>query len=96
MIQKRSDKEYRQQITSSQIESAIDKAREKLYARLEEKGYGTWLSRHEILGFMAEEYYETTMAVHGESLDEVKEELKDMAVGCLFAIACIDAKGLDW
>ena len=96
MVQKRSDRDYRKQITQSQIEKAIDETKKKLFERLEEKGYGAWLSRHEISGFLTEEYHEVIESIHKENLDNVKEELKDVAVGCLFAIACIDAEGLDW
>lgn len=64
--------------------------------RLNEKGYGAWLSRHEILGFLTEEYTESVEAVHSGNLDDLKSELMDCAVGCIFAMACIDAGALDW
>lgn len=68
----------------------------KMMGRLKEKGNGAWLSRHEILGIIAEEYTETVDAVHSGTLENVKQELLDLAGGCFFAVACIDQKTLDW
>lgn len=98
MTQHRSDKDHRPQITKEQVRRAIDETSLKLFDRLDnDKGWGSWLSRHEILGFLTEEaFYEVTKAVHEGSLDDVADELKDTAVGCIFAIACIRAGHLDW
>ncbi len=95
--QKRSDKDHRPQITSGQLDNAIDETINKLMWRLnEDKGWGAWVSRHEISGFITEEYDEVKDAVHGGSLADIKNELMDVAVSCIFAIACIDSKTLDW
>lgn len=94
--QKRSDKDYRQQITRQQAGEATSLVRDWLFHRLNDKGFGAWLSRHEILGFLTEEYHESVEAVHSKSTHDLKAELIDMAVGCIFGIACIDANVLDW
>ncbi len=94
--QKPSDKDHRQQITEQQVSDAAGLVRYWLFERLEKKGFGAWLSRHEILGFLAEEYTETIEAVHSKSPIEVRNELIDIAVGCIFGVACIEAKALDW
>ncbi|MFA5262045.1 MAG: MazG nucleotide pyrophosphohydrolase domain-containing protein [Candidatus Omnitrophota bacterium] len=95
--QKRSERAHRKQIHPDTVMNAVAETRKKLLFRLmEQKGYGTWTSRHEILGFLTEEYAEVVEAVHSGSLDELKEELLDVAVGCIFAIACINSKTLDW
>ena len=94
--QKRSNKDHRPQIAFTRVEDAHKKVMTKMRARLEEKGSGAWLSRHEILGFVTEEYDELITAVHGESKDRIREELLDIAVACVFAIACIDSDTLDW
>lgn len=94
--QKRSDKDHRKQITPEQVKDARLLVKRCLFKRLEEKDYGTWTSRHEILGFLTEEYYETVEAIHSKSLDEMESELVDVAVGCIFAIACKRSGGLDW
>lgn len=96
-MKKRSVKDHRPQISKETIQRAVDKLIDKLYMRLEQKGYGSWLSRHEILGIIAEESFkEVVDAVHRGSLEELREELLDVAVGCIFGVACIDNKTLDW
>ena len=94
--QKRSDKDHRSQIKDETIRVAHSKVLTKLRMRLQEKGAGAWLSRHELLGIIVEEYDELIDAVHGKSLIEVKKELEDLGVSCTFAIACIDSNALDW
>ena len=86
----------RKHIQQVEIELAVEEVANKLWARLTEKGYGTWLSRHEVLGFLTEEYHEAVEAVHSGSLTAVKEELKDIAVGCIIAIACINEQNMEW
>lgn len=67
-----------------------------LQKRLDAKGKGTIASRHELLGLIQEEYHELTMAVHqGEPL-HIHAELVDIAVACIFGIACIKAQAMDW
>ena len=94
--QKRSDKDHREQISQQQASEAVAWVRYWLFRRLDQKGYGSWTSRHEVLGFLTEEYHEATEAVHSKSPEEIRAELVDIAVGCIFGIACIDAKTLDW
>lgn len=94
--QKRSDKDHRHQITEQQVDEAVAKVRFHLFSRLKQKGFGTWTSRHEILGFLTEEYHEAVEAVHSGSVNDIEAELVDVAVGCIFAIACKNAGTLDW
>ncbi len=94
--QKPSDKNHRQQITQRQAKQADSVVRMKLIDRLNEKGYGALLSRHEILGVLTEEYHEAVKAVESQSIQDVRDELIDLAVGCIFGIACIEANALDW
>jgi hypothetical protein len=93
---KRSNTAYRKQITPEQLAKSCGQVLQRLDERLVEKGMGTWLSRHEIQGFTTEEYHELIDAVHKGSLQDVRSELVDMAVGCLFAVTCIDSETLDW
>ena len=94
--QRVSDKDHRLQITEQKIREAVRLVRNDTFRRLGQKGFGTWLSRHEILGFLTEEYLEAVEAVHSKSISEVEAELLDIAVGCIFGIACIESKTLDW
>ena len=76
--------------------AAVNNTRDRLYDRLNQKGYGTFSSTHEVLGMITEEYYELIEAVKSNKMSDVKDELEDIAVGCLFAIACINNGSLEW
>lgn len=86
----------RVELSDQQVMKAVDKTVEKLKYRLRQKGYGTFASRHEILGVLTEEYKEFVDAVHKKDYDEMKEEIIDLAVGCIFGLACFDEKTIDW
>jgi len=75
---------------------AIDTVRLKLSSRLLEKGCGAFVSRHEIFGIVAEEYDELLEAVRSKSLECVHDELLDIAVACVFGMACICENTTDW
>lgn len=64
----------------------------KLSKRLLEKGSFGYISNHETLGIVAEEYHELVDAVRSNSDDEVMSELIDIAVGCLFGVASMLAR----
>ncbi len=93
---KRSEQSHRQKIPVDRITEALEQTRIKLAERLVEKGLGAFVSRHEILGVHEEERYELIKAIYEEDLQGVKRELIDQAVGCIFAVACIDEGALDW
>jgi NTP pyrophosphatase (non-canonical NTP hydrolase) len=86
----------RKQLNNDQINIGIDELIKKLYYRLEQKGYGTFSSRHEILGVVTEEYKEFIDAVHSKDYENMKEELLDIAVACVFGFTCIDENTIDW
>lgn len=86
----------RVQLTDKQVMDAVNKTIEKLQFRLDQKGYGTFASRHEILGVIAEEYNEFAEAVHSKNYEEMKAEILDLAVGCIFGLACFDEDTIDW
>ena len=86
----------RSKITQEQVDEAMEKLKAKLQFRLEEKGYGTFASKHEILGIINEEHHELIEAVKSEPIENVREELLDIAVGAVFGVACIDTKNIDW
>ncbi len=86
----------RPQLTEAQVDAAVEVLRTNLKRRLHEKGWGAWLSRHEVLGIIAGEHKELIDAVQGEPQKCVKDELLDIAVGAVFGVACIDAGTLEW
>ncbi|WP_163192579.1 MazG nucleotide pyrophosphohydrolase domain-containing protein [Clostridium thermarum] len=85
----------REELTEEQVMNAVDKVVEKLRYRLNQKGYGSFVSRHEILGVMTEEFKEFVDAVHSKNYDEMREEIMDLAVGCIFGLACFDEKTIE-
>ena len=86
----------RPQITADDLNAAILDVQRKLRDRVNEKGTGAFVSRHEILGALTEEYNELIDAVHRGSIGDVERELADLAVGALFGIACVSAKKVQW
>jgi NTP pyrophosphatase (non-canonical NTP hydrolase) len=89
----------RKKIDTKQIELTLDQLRHRIYYRLKQYGNHSFASKHEILGLVTEEYHELVDAVkteRDEYLPEVRNELLDIAVACIFGVTCIDHKGLDW
>ena len=86
----------RTKITDESINIAIRCLENKLDNRLNEKGNGTFVSIHEGLGIITEEYHELLDAVRNNDIDEIEQELIDIEVGCLFLRACIQQKTIDW
>jgi hypothetical protein len=86
----------RKQLSESQIEKAVELTIDKLNYRLTQKGAGTFASRHEILGVITEEYNELVGASHGKDHGRIVDELLDIAVGCIFAVACLNENTVDW
>lgn len=85
----------RVQLNEKQVMDAVEKTVEKLRFRLNQKGYGTFASRHEILGVITEEYKEFIDAVHSKNYEEMKSEIIDLAVGCIFGLACLEENTID-
>ena len=75
---------------------AIVSLEAELDRNLDENGTGTFASTHEILGVLTEEYTKLIAAVRSNEVSDVRKKLLALAVGCVFAVACIDAQTLDW
>lgn len=86
----------RTQLSNDQINNGIDKVLAKLFYRLEQKGYGTFTSKHEILGVITEEYKEFVDAVHSKDYENMKEEILDLAVAAIFGLTCFEENTIDW
>lgn len=87
----------RQQLTEDDLANALETVARKLRYRMSQKGLGTMASRHEIYGVLAEEMHELMLEIHGKDKgDGLIRELTDIAVGCIFGIASIENKGVDW
>ena len=88
--------ETREVITREQLDKGLEAFATKLRSRLDEKGWHTMCSRHEILGIMEEEMHEVRESVRSEKDTELKEELIDVAVGALYGAICVAFKKTDW
>ena len=95
-MDKCSEVPHRPLLTNPNLQQATLDMQLKMFKCLDKKGYGAWLSSHEILGIITEEYKELVDAVHSGTKEQMKQELLDVAVGCVFAGACIQQDTLDW
>lgn len=86
----------RLEIKDVELEREISTVKSKLAKRMEVKGYGAYASRHEALGIIEEEMCELKEEVHGGANDEICEELQDIAVGCIVALASIKNGKTEW
>lgn len=74
-------------VTDEAIQNSINDIVAKLQFRMKQKGRHSYISTHESLGKITEEFWEYVEAVKGNDDDEVQHELIDIAVGCIFALA---------
>jgi hypothetical protein len=58
------------------------------------KGRGAFISSHEALGVITEEYLELVMAVRENNTKHIREELMDLAVAAIFAYICEEEDGV--
>lgn len=80
---------YRSVISDADIDEVCRIVRQWMASRLEKHGRGAFVSPHEILGVVAEEYDELLEAVRKDSVSLVMAELTDVAVACLFGLASL-------
>lgn len=85
----------RSRITQADIDSLVDEFRAQLHRRIQRKGDGCLISRHEVLGVVTEEYLELGEVVHSGSLARVREESWDVAIAGAIGAVSID-KGVEW
>ena len=83
-------------IDERQVTEAVNALHTRIEERLLQKGRGSFASRHEILGILVEEMHELTEATQHGNATDLLHELMDVAVGAVFAIACIKGGGTDW
>ena len=88
------DKLIRKPISDKAIRDATDSVIHKIIERLAKKGRGSVASVHEVWGAVDEEMQEFKDAVRENDLPAAERELRDIAVGAIFAIACIMDEGI--
>lgn len=77
------------EVSDESIDASIKDITDKLQFRLNQKGRFSYISTHEALGKITEEFWEYVEAVKNNDDEEIIHELKDIAVGCIFAIASL-------
>lgn len=75
----------RELISEQDIESAINGLKQNLYRRLNQYGYGKFVSPAEALGDLCEEYHEVIDAVRSNDIDQINSEFLDVMVSSLWA-----------
>ena len=83
-------------ITDADLERVIQVVVRKLEFRMKEKGRGAFVSSHEIMGIVSEEYDEMKEAVQENDHNKLFDELADIAVGSIKGMASMQAGELDW
>lgn len=89
---------YRPQIDHPEdyTDEIFDDVKYLLKYRLEQKGCGIYISSHEILGIIGEEWEELIRAVHNNDVKNTKEELMDILIGCIWALVSIKSGKMHW
>lgn len=82
-------KENRPQIPLNICNLAAIKIQGSLIERLNEKGFGTFASTHELLGIITEEYFELVEAIKLNDKIKIRHELIDLGVASTFGLACL-------
>ena len=86
----------RKEVTDAEISIGLKEVGYKLNRRLEEKGRHGYITSHEVLGIITEEYWELVDAVHKNDLTGILKECLDIAVAGLFAYISILFKKIEW
>lgn len=86
----------RPELTADDINQVILKLQKEVARRLNEKGKGSFVSRHEIFGAVNEEFKEMEDAVRSETLGNVSDELLHTAAAAIIGIAGIDANKVEY
>lgn len=77
------------------LQGAVALTVQKLKKRLEKHGVYSMMGPHEILGVVTEEYQELITAAHQNLRLDVKAELIDIAVACIFGVASLNQQDID-
>ncbi len=86
----------RVEVTKEDRKRLLDYISICLEKRIEQKGSGSFVSSHEILGVVAEEYDELKDAVRSNNKEEVQKELMDVIIGALWGLVSYDVEGCEW
>jgi NTP pyrophosphatase (non-canonical NTP hydrolase) len=82
----------RPEVSDQILLAALDAMTVRVGQKIEKHGRGAYISNHETLGIVAEEYHELIDAVHQNDPVDVANELMDIAVAALFGVASMMEK----
>ncbi len=83
-------------MTDLDIKEATLRIDQKARERLAEKGRCAFVSSHEILGVITEEYHELIDAIEKTDEKKIYDEILDIAVAAHIALASLATGGHDW
>jgi hypothetical protein len=86
----------RPKFKSEDIQKCVEDLIDKIDFRLKQKGDGIFVSSHEVLGAVTEEYVEYEREVETNSHERQRKELLDIAVAAILGMASIDSGEMDW
>ena len=75
----------REQATERDIDKALAAVKERLLRARAKHGMGKYVSIHESLGILTEEYMESTDAAHDDDTEQFVDEMLDVAATGLWA-----------
>ena len=82
----------RSEISDKVLLNTIEALTVKIGQRIEQHGRGAYVSHHEMLGIVTEEYKELIDAVQSNDPVDVGNELMDVAVSAIYSIASMFQK----
>lgn len=87
----------RKQVDVDFINKAMEELREHVAKCMIRHGHGTFASKHEAYGILAEEVKELLDSIEkNKSNNDLEVEFKDVAQVCVFALACLKAGTMEW
>ena len=86
----------RPQIDPQEITAVLVDLGSSINDRQEEKGHSIYNTSHETLGIISEEFDEYKEAVHLNEQKHQYDELMDIAVACIIAMASLKSGKMEW
>lgn len=86
----------RPKMTKKEIKESLKQVEQAIFRRMEQKGYGTYASTHEMFGILDEEVNEVRDEIRNNNHSAICSELIDVAVTAVFGHACIKSEKVDW
>lgn len=83
-------------ITNEQIQRLLGHLEKSLIAKNDRHSGEGFVSSHEMLGVVTEEYYELVEAVKSNHPRRIQDELEDVLAACFFSLASYIYGKPDW